>query len=512
MTTLIKFKSWMGKTSYLSTQNINNTHELDWNWNVLSKNAPMIIIRSLPTKPWNYKAISERADFCSAIEMVKQYPDKDWNFEHLSSNQYITIDILLATADKPWNMDVVSSNKNLITLEDAIQYRDMFKWDWTYFTTYDTFRFMKKYPELNWDWKAFSLKGDYTIHDVLENPTLPWDWSSVSLRPDITWAILENNRTLPWDWAVLSAHPIVTFKHIMTVNKLWSWWEFSMNPNLTANIIRANPLKPWCFRHISHNFHLIDSDGGNILLDFPKEDWDWEYISTFVPYTFITDHVDKLPFSTDSILSGTEIDWNFVSMMATKMNWNWTSIVQHKDLTTEAVIMLLPHFLTNDYVMDWLFEKREDDVDLIEISVAMQRIGRRVSLEGSEVLSCWTWNHVLKYPNKDWDWGSLSCSKKVTMDIIEKHMNLPWDWEMVSENPNLTWQFILAHPTLEWDMYSYEYRRAMREKVEYDMERARAMSRNEMVKEEVIAKAMEPTRFEKYLEIYNYDMAGDEYI
>ena len=48
-----------------------------------------------------------------------------------------------------------------------------------------------------------------------------------------------------------------------------------------------------------------------------------------------------------------------------------------------------------------------------------------------------------KYPNKPWDWDSISENPNITMDIIEKYHDKPWDWEYgISHNPNITIEFI----------------------------------------------------------------------
>ena len=59
----------------------------------------------------------------------------------------------------------------------------------------------------------------------------------------------------------------------------------------------------------------------------------------------------------------------------------------------------------------------------------------------------WTsisWNESLtmeiieKYIDKPWDWTSISCNKGLTMEIIEKYIDKPWDWAHISQNINLS--------------------------------------------------------------------------
>jgi len=111
-----------------------------------------------------------------------------------------------------------------------------------------------------------------------------------------------------------------------------------------------------------------------------------------------------------------------------------------------------------------------------------------------------------------WDWDAMSENKKTTMEFIEKNIQLPWDWMMVSENENLTWQFIMRHPNQNWDTWARPYRIEMWKKGEYDIQKARIQSRSTLLKEEIVAGALHPTRFMKYLETYNYDMSDEKYI
>jgi hypothetical protein len=97
------------------------------------------------------------------------------------------------------------------------------------------------------------------------------------------------------------------------------------------------------------------------------------------------------------------------------------------------------------------------------------------------------------------------------MDDIEAHPELPWSWKYVACNPNLTWQFIVRNPQVAVYNHTPEYQRAMKQKEEYDLQKARIISRTTALKEEAIARALIPTRFEKCLTMYGYDIACEEY-
>ena len=58
---------------------------------------------------------------------------------------------------------------------------------------------------------------------------------------------------------------------------------------------------------------------------------------------------------------------------------------------------------------------------------------------------------IEKYPNKPWDWNSISRNPNITMMMIEKYPNKPWNWECISMNPNLTIEMIEKYPNKNWD-------------------------------------------------------------
>jgi hypothetical protein len=41
---------------------------------------------------------------------------------------------------------------------------------------------------------------------------------------------------------------------------------------------------------------------------------------------------------------------------------------------------------------------------------------------------------IEKYPDKPWNWNSISYNPNITMDIIEKYPDKPWNWYHISNN------------------------------------------------------------------------------
>lgn len=56
--------------------------------------------------------------------------------------------------------------------------------------------------------------------------------------------------------------------------------------------------------------------------------------------------------------------------------------------------------------------------------------------------------------DKPWNWLELSKNPLLTWDIIKEHLDKPWNWIWISQHPNITWDIIQMHPEIRWDWYS----------------------------------------------------------
>lgn len=65
-----------------------------------------------------------------------------------------------------------------------------------------------------------------------------------------------------------------------------------------------------------------------------------------------------------------------------------------------------------------------------------------------------TWDIVMQYPNKPWNFNGLSKNPNITWSIIKENLDKPWNWTSLSSHPNITWDIIAAHPkndVFQWD-------------------------------------------------------------
>jgi len=154
--------------------------EYDWDWVKVSKHAIQnnkeFILNNM-NLPWDFKIISEYAD----IQFIIDNPEIEWDWEYISKNNNITTAFIAENINKPidfknlsydfykeqntmelvkkypnkdWNYRRLSTNRNLdITFVDIHNSK---RWDWIYLTRIskdnnDIYDLIKKYPNKNWD-------------------------------------------------------------------------------------------------------------------------------------------------------------------------------------------------------------------------------------------------------------------------------------------------------------------------------------------------------------------------
>lgn len=75
--------------------------------------------------------------------LLRQFPDKQWDWMTLSYNKPISLQYIIDHQDKDWSWSEISLSSNL-----------------------------------------------FTMQDVLDNPELPWAWQEISLKPTMKWIVV----------------------------------------------------------------------------------------------------------------------------------------------------------------------------------------------------------------------------------------------------------------------------------------------------------------------------------
>lgn len=408
-----------------------------------------------------------------------RYPDKNWNFNALLSNENISLDVVKRILDilnpvpqnesKPENKimnihtvhvffqfdeesgDVkeypkllnppdskfrhravfgMFRNKNITLefIEQIIKNIDPTDYDFEYISASPniTEEFIEKYIDRGLDWYCgLSNNENLSLEFIDKYIDRDWDWDAISRNPNLTLEFIEKHIDKSWDWyGCLVNHTCITidfiFKH---EDKQWDWREISSNPKITLDIIEKYIDKKWDWFGISRN--------PNVTMEFiekyPNKDWDWDQIvrTPNVTLKIIENNIDK--------------------------DWDWFhGISKNPNLTLEF---------------------------------------------------------IEKYIDKDWDWSEISQFQILTIEFVQKYIDKDWEWSFsgIPYNHYLTMDFIEAFSD-KIDFFALSSNLYELENVfghdYYVRRRTYTIQQTKKIAEELIQKAWHPSRF--------YDWCLDE--
>jgi hypothetical protein len=251
------------------------------------------IILNNPNKPWDFNGLSQNPNI--TINIIKDNILKKWNWIHISKNKGITWDAIVNNPELPWNWFTISQNPN-ITLRIIKENPDK-PWNW-YFISMNpniTWKIIEDNPDKPWDWNGFSKNPNITLKIIKDNPDKPlylhytrnanrelhWNLSTISIIWNFIkksefwnwhriWNFLKSYHYKPLNWHNLSKHPQITFDIILNnSHKPWNWNGISQNPNITLQNIKDNSDKPWDWFYLSMNpnlFKFVQNDKSTDLI------------------------------------------------------------------------------------------------------------------------------------------------------------------------------------------------------------------------------------------------------
>ena len=216
----------------------------------------MEIIKNNPDYPWSLHALGENPNLTLDILNSFKINTDCFNWNTISKNPNITMNLILNNPTKPWIYSQISENPNL------------------------TIKILKTNPTKQWDWNKISCNKNITKNDILNNHTLKWNWKYVSKNPNVPIDFILNNNMV--DWRYVSHNPNLTMNFILNnLDKKWDWNaicqnEFNYDRNNYVNacfkkILLANGLnkqnkkltlnhilKPkFCFKTILFNKNIV---------------------------------------------------------------------------------------------------------------------------------------------------------------------------------------------------------------------------------------------------------------
>jgi len=192
---------------------------------------------------------------CITLEIVRAYPELDWDYSYLTINPNITWDIIQINPDIDWNMDMISWNPNITW--DIVQENPNINWDYKHLTgnTNITWNIIKSNPTLHWSKKRATRRFSWDI--IRNNPGFRWVYTELIYNHTITWEDFQEIFILHPDLlddCNLTSHPSVTLEIIKSRPDIsWDLSKLSSNPNLTWDFVINNPKVKWKYYSIARN-------------------------------------------------------------------------------------------------------------------------------------------------------------------------------------------------------------------------------------------------------------------
>lgn len=308
---------------------LSNTNEI----NLEGLYSSNLIIRSYIL----YLSNKNKYHFNTLLELIKKYPNENWDWENISRNPNIYLEDVESNPNLNWKF--LSMNPN-IKISD-IESNPNFEISWLSYNPNLTMEYIKEHPDLNWNWKVISSNKNLTMDFVNSIPggNSIWNWKAISKNPNITMEDVENNIRKPWVYSKLSDNPNLTVKFIeehpkyvknylrnTSQGKLDTWESVSIiinqaftiediennhkllfdpfwmpqNPNITLEYIKKYPRVRWHGQTLS----FISDLTMDYINENPIEYWTWRAISRHpnISMKDIENNKDK------------EWDWGFVSL------------------------------------------------------------------------------------------------------------------------------------------------------------------------------------------------------
>ena len=204
-----------GKNSHLKSWSTEYSDEYLGKWISRNPNIDETILESYPNIKWDYAMLSHNGNI--TWDFIKKYPNKGWNYNRCISNPNITLDIINSNPEFDRSIDDgprIATNPTItwdMVQHDTIMGRN---WDYNYLSMNPniTMDIIKDNPELGWNYNWFTKNPNVTWDIVKDNSDIKWNWDGLyiggegciislymEVNPNITWDIINDNPDVNWN-------------------------------------------------------------------------------------------------------------------------------------------------------------------------------------------------------------------------------------------------------------------------------------------------------------------------
>ncbi|SNW62243.1 Hypothetical protein ORPV_339 [Orpheovirus IHUMI-LCC2] len=249
-----------------------------------------------------------------------------------------------------------------------------------------------------------------------------------------------------------------------------------IDKNATLGILKQVS-KEW--NHIIGNDKIRrcnDNDKLILLNLYPNLPWHYNILSSKkIPINFIKKHMDK-KWDMKRLYFNHIIDINFIIYLqknySDKIVINYDCVLQNPNIRIED-LKYIPKInytylsknpnLTMEYILNNLDKKWNwgyicenfnindilDNINILSSKINMKILSRRTDI---------TEDILEKFYYLDWEYGSLSRNKNISMKFVQTHINKAWDIDKILKKSDITVEFIKEHKNrIQSSMYDGNY-------------------------------------------------------
>lgn len=396
----------------LDESEIMNFLEYEVDWSILSReyNFTLDIVKQYHHKI-QFQELSDNKYI--KVEIIKEFPNKDWDWLMLSFNEIIFNEKLLPLMkgknislnhvpdDSCFIAKMIDYGINIeistgLVSPEVVRLSNKEDWDYTKLTTHEFFKkkggkeFLFSNPDKPWN---FNYLSSYCMSGlmgfVLKSLHQPWNWDKLSKNPKITPNNVRQNKELPWVWNGFNHNNSINQKFIEEFcdkgngGVEWVNWDIlSFNTNLRLGFIDRNNEKPWDWSRISSNKHLTVK----FIKKYIDKPWNWRFMSdnNYINEDIVSSFIDK--------------------------EWCWYILSTNKNISSDFILRFPDK--------PWSMYGVSENPNLTE-SYIMSNID------------------ILNIKN-------LSKNKALTLNVVHKNIDYEWVWRDVAVNKGLPKELLYA--------------------------------------------------------------------
>ena len=134
----------------------------------------------------------------------------------------------------------------------VLKYSDKLNWELISCNPNISMDIIEKYPDNPWDWNSISYNPNITMDIIEKYPDKPWNWNAISCNPNITMSFIEKNLDKRWNWYWISRNPFNYEKELFI--------EKRMRKYLAAYKIQQYYWKSVCNPHCQIGYNKVNRD------------------------------------------------------------------------------------------------------------------------------------------------------------------------------------------------------------------------------------------------------------